>query len=247
MHNNITSIPEQHKGHRQRIRRKIIKSGLAGFNDYEIIEYFLMLSIPVKDVKPLAKKLVKEFGSISGVLDAPKEALSAVQGIGEVTISSIIFFRSLLEHYLKEKAQDTAWLPSTKHTQEFLNACFKGLKIEIFKVIFLNNRNHMISERTVHTGTVDRSAVYPREIIYEAMKIGSTRLIIAHNHPSGGLEPSDADKKITHDLVCAAVPLGIEVLDHIVISNTNYFSFAEAGLMEKYYQSCESKKDICIT
>lgn len=233
-------------GHRARLRRRFLEGGLAGFNDYEVIEYFLTLSIPVKDVKPLAKILIRKFGSINGVLDADRYMLSTVSGIGEATISSVLFFRSLIQHYLKEEIKDTAWFPSTKHTRDFLIIAFRGLKQEIFKVLFLNNRNRMITERTIHTGTVDRSAVYPREIIYEAMKAGSTRFIVAHNHLSGGVDPSDADKQITHDLLCAAVPLSIEVLDHIIISGNNYFSFAESGLIQQYYHAYNTRKKICI-
>lgn len=237
---------QEHAGHRKRLRGRFMKGGLAGFHDYEIIEYFLTFSISRKDVKPLAKNLIRTFKTVSGVMDAQPHELRVIPGMGVAAVSSVLFFRALLQHYLKLRTVEREWFPSTKITRSFLQGCLRGLKHEVFKVIFLNNQNRMIYEKTIQEGTVDRSAVYPREIIREALLNGASRLICAHNHPSGGVQPSAADQDITRELVYAAIPLGIDVLEHVIIAGDHYFSFCEAGYIETYYREYRHKESTCL-
>jgi len=131
------SLSKHYHGHRKRLRERFLQSGLAGFSDHEIMEFFLTLSIPVKDVKPLAKRLLMHFKSINGVLDADPQELHTIVGVGPATISSIRFFRSLMEQYLKRTYAHAAWFPSTAETRSFLELSFRGKKVEMFKVIFL--------------------------------------------------------------------------------------------------------------
>jgi DNA repair protein RadC len=110
----------------------------------------------------------------------------------------------------------------------------RELRKEQFKVIFMDAKNRVLEERTLFEGTVDSSAVYPREVIRDALRYEASSLIFVHNHPSGDPEPSFCDKEITRDLVFAAHVMQIKVLDHIIIGNNRYFSFADQGLIEEY-------------
>ncbi|MBD3271176.1 MAG: DNA repair protein RadC [Elusimicrobia bacterium] len=226
-------------GHRARLRTRLMNAGLSGFAEHEMVEYLLTFSIPLKDVKPLAKKLCAEFSTVDQILDASPDDLTRIPGMGPVSIASIVFIRQLMEQYYKARIVRKPLFPSTASTRAYLDVCFRGKKKEIFKVIFLNNKNCLIAEKNVHEGTVDRSFVYPREIIGEAIRLGATRIICAHNHPSGSSEPSTADCDITRDLVFAARPLDIDVLEHIIIGNGEYFSFAETGYLDQFYRQYE--------
>lgn len=241
------TLKKDYLGHRKRLRGRFLQGSITAFNDYEIIEYFLTFSIPVKDVKPLAKRLIHTFKNIAAFLDADAEQLRSVHGMGEATVSSVLFFRALIEQYFKEHLKRDVCLPSTERVSKFLQASFRGKKVEVFKVLFLNNRNKLIAERTIQEGTVDQAAVYPREIIMEALRIGATRLICAHNHPSGDTRPSEADYHITRKLIAAAAPLDIDILEHIIVGEDTYYSFAESGLIRQYYRMHEEhRKEPCI-
>jgi len=127
------------------------------------------------------------------------------------------------------------------------------VKKEKFKVLFLDAKNHILEEKTVFEGTVDSSAVYPREIVKEALRCDASSLIFVHNHPSGDPEPSASDREITRELVFAASVMQLKVLDHIIIGNNRYFSFADDGLIEEYgimfhdfnQKSYEKRKEMC--
>jgi DNA repair protein RadC len=123
---------------------------------------------------------------------------------------------------------------SSKEVFEYLYQALRDLKREKFKVMFLDSKNRIVEEKTVFEGTVDSSAVYPREIMKEALKCNASSLIFIHNHPSGDPEPSLSDREITKELVFAADVMQLKVLDHIIIGNNRYFSFADEGLIDDY-------------
>jgi DNA repair protein RadC len=135
---------------------------------------------------------------------------------------------------------------SSKEVFEYLYQALRDLKREKFKVMFLDSKNQILEEKTVFEGTVDSSAVYPREIMKEALKCDASSLIFVHNHPSGDPEPSQSDREITKELVFAADVMQLKVLDHIIIGNNRYFSFADEGLIDDYdimYQNFK-KRDL---
>ena len=123
---------------------------------------------------------------------------------------------------------------SSREVFDYLYHALRELRKEQFKVIFLDTKNQIIEEKTLFEGTVDSSAVYPREVIRDALGCEASSLIFVHNHPSGDPEPSLCDREITRDLVFAAAVMQIKVLDHIVIGNNRYYSFADRGLIEEY-------------
>lgn len=228
------SEPKTSAGHRKRLREKFIKSGLGGFHDYEIVELLLSLGTPRRDCKQQAKQAIKKFKTLRGVLEASPEELQEIDGIGPHSAFGVRLVQEAAREFLKEKIIDRPVFQSSERVFDYLYHSMRDLKKEIFKVIYLNSQNQIINTEDLFRGTVDGSSIYPREVIEGAIKHHATSLIFAHNHPSGNPEPSQSDEDLTRELVYAAAVMQIKVLDHLIIGDNRYFSFAGAGLVEKY-------------
>jgi DNA repair protein RadC len=233
---------ESQQEHRKRLREKFIKSGLKGFHDYEIVELLLTLGTPRKDCKPQAKEAIKRFKTLKGVLEAPPEELQQIKGIGPHNAFGISLVQEVAREYLKERMLDKPICHSSKEVFDYLYHSMRGLDKEVFKVIFLDAQNQIIEVEDLFQGTLDASLVYPREIIKRAIYHNAVSLIFAHNHPSGNPEPSGNDREITEDLVFAGNIMQIKVLDHIIVGNNRYFSFADERLIEEYELNFASLK-----
>ncbi len=220
-----------HEGHRERLRKKFIESGLKGFHDYEIVELLLTLGTPRKDCKQLAKEALKKFGSLRGVLEASSEEFREIRGIGHQNIFGIKLIREVTQEFLKEKIIKKEFCKSARDVFNYLYSEMSGLKKEIFKVLFLDSKNRILKTENLFEGTLDKSAVYPREIMKKAIKNNAVGLIFVHNHPSGDPEPSQGDKDITRALISVGNIMEIKVLDHIIIGDNKYYSFAEHQLI----------------
>ncbi len=223
--------PPHYRGHRQRLRQRFLTGGLTSLQDYEILELLLTFAIPFSDVKPLAKRLISHFGSFSGVLDASCEELVKVMGLGEYSATLIRLVKACAEYYLKEHAIQRRSIPSLPVLVDYCRTALGGLKDEQFRVIFLNAQNEILAEEIIQEGTVDQTVVYPRKVLEAALKHKATGLILVHNHPSGKLTPSTADRELTRAIIQAAQPLAIVVYDHLIISKHGYYSMAEHHLI----------------
>lgn len=229
----MTSSENESAGHRKRLREKFLKSGLAGFHDYEIIELLLSLGTPRRDCKPQAKEALKRFKTLRGVLEAPLAELQQIEGIGPHSAFGIKLVQEVAREFLKEKILDKPVYKSAQEIFDYLYHSMRDLKKEVFKVIYLNSQNQIIETEDLFEGTVNASSVSPREVIEGAIKHNAVSLIFVHNHPSGSPEPSQSDKDLTRDLVYAGSIMRIKILDHVIIGNNRYFSFAGAGLIEE--------------
>ncbi len=221
-------------GHRKRLRGRFIESGLKGFHDYEIIELLLSLGTPRRDCKQPAKEAIKRFGTLRGVLEATPEELQEIKGIGPHNAFGIKLVQEVAREFLKEKIIDRPVYTSAQDVFNYLYHSMRDLKKEVFKVLYLNSQNQIVATEDLFEGTVDRSAVALRDIIASALRNDATSLIFVHNHPSGNPEPSQSDRELTRDLVSAANIMRIKALDHIIIGDNRYFSFAGSGLIEEY-------------
>jgi DNA repair protein RadC len=223
--------PPHYHGHRQRLRDRFLANGLESFRDYEILELLLTFAIPFSDVKPLAKRLLADFGSFAAVLDATPEELVKISGMGEYSATLLRLVKGCAEYYLKEQAIKRRSIPSLPVLVDYCRTSMGGLKDEEFRVIFLNSQNEIIAEETIQEGTVDQTVVYPRKVLEGALKYKATGLILVHNHPSGKLTPSTADRELTRAIIQAARPLAIVVHDHLIIAKQGYYSMAEHHLL----------------
>jgi len=221
-------------GHRQRLKERFLRGGLQGFLDYEIVELLLALGTPRRDCKKPAKEAMRRFKMLRRVLEASEVELQEIEGIGPRNIFGIKFVQEVSRRFLREKMMSSPICHSSREVFDYLYHTLRDVKKEKFKAIFLDAKNKILEERTFFEGTVDTSAVYPREILKEALLHNASALIFVHNHPSGDPEPSESDKEITKELVFASSMMQLKVLDHIIIGNNCYFSFADRGLIEDY-------------
>lgn len=220
-----------HVGHRDRLRERFLKSGVAGLQDYELLEIVLFSAIPRRDVKPLAKDLLKAFGSLSGVMGAEIADLQKVKGLGENAAVLMKAIHALTQRGLLGDIEKKPVLSSWQKLIDYCTVAMAHEKREQFRVIFLNRKNQLMADEVQQVGTVDHTPVYPREIVKRALEIGATALILVHNHPSGDPTPSDTDIAMTDEIIRAAAALDILVHDHLIISQNGYTSFKSLGLL----------------
>jgi DNA repair protein RadC len=225
---------DSHRGHRKRLREKFLRSGLPAFHDYEIIELLLSLGTPRRDCKEPAKEAIKRFRTLRGVLEASAEELQQIAGIGASSAFTIKLVQEVAREFLKARILERPFYRSSQEVFDYLYHSMRDLKKETFKVIYLNSQNQIIDTVDLAEGTVNDSSVSPREVVEGAIKSHSTALIFVHNHPSGDPEPSQSDKSLTRELAYAGKIMRLRVLDHIVIGDNRYFSFAAEGLIEEY-------------
>ncbi|HEX5735770.1 MAG TPA: DNA repair protein RadC [Blastocatellia bacterium] len=217
--------------HRKRLRERFHKAGSDALHDYEILELLLTYAIPRKDVKPIAKELIKRFGSLAGVLDATHVELEAVPDLGPNSATLIRLVKEVCGVYLAERMQRRDALSSPRAVMDFARMKLAGLPHEAFMIIYLNVKNEVIEQEVINEGTLDRAVVYPRRIIESALARHAASLILVHNHPSGHTEPSEEDKRLTRAIADAARTLDIRVVDHIVVGRGGYYSFMENGIL----------------
>jgi DNA repair protein RadC len=202
--------------------------------DYEVVELLLSLGTPRKNCKEPAKLAMKKFKMLRRVLEASADELQEIKGLGPKNIIGIKLVQEVSRRFLREKMMSQPVCHSSREVFDYLYHSLRDAEKEKFKTIFLNAKNCIIEEETFFEGTVDTSAVYPREILKNALKYNASAVIFVHNHPSGDPDPSESDREITKELVFAASTMQLKVLDHIIIGNNRYFSFADRGLIEDY-------------
>jgi DNA repair protein RadC len=225
-HKRITEKPDA-AGHRQRLKKRFLSHGLDGLHDYEALELLLSYAIPRRDVKPVAKELLRKFTTLKKVIDAPLEHLQEVSGVGLHSAVLLKLCRELLILYLEAPDLERQSVTSPNQIANLCRARLEGLSKEQFLVLFLDNRHRLIQSEVIHRGTVDMSVVYPREVLSQALKYQAAAILVAHNHPGGSLTPSADDIKITAELKNAAAVLGIRLLDHLIVAESKVVSLKE--------------------
>jgi DNA repair protein RadC len=215
-------------GHRERLRERF-QSNPKGLLDYELLELALFAAIPRRDVKPLAKQLLSEFGDLWSLVRAPDERLEKA-GLSENARVTLRCIGELAERGLKAKVKAR---PVISHWEDLLAYCQAAMNAEReeqFRLLFLDNKNQLMGDEVQHKGTVNHTPAYPREIVRRALDLGASAVILVHNHPSGDPTPSQADIKLTKDIVAAAQPLGIRIHDHLIIGKGTHASLKALGL-----------------
>jgi len=220
-------------GHRKRLWERFTEKGLRdGFHhDYEKLEFILIQIIPRKDTKAIAKDLLTRFGNLNGVFHASLESLKSVEGMGE---RSAGYLKLLLDVGLvlsEERLEFGDLLSSPERVKEFLIHEIGWEEAEYFVVIFLDSQNRYITRSRMFRGTLDRSAVFPREVAKEALACNASGLLVAHNHPSGHTMPSSEDISLTRKLSKSLSVLGLQLHDHFVVGKNEVLSLRERGDM----------------
>lgn len=220
------------EGHRQRLRDKFLRHGLSVFTDEEILELLFSFGTPRQDCKERAREALRHFGGLAQVLEAPISELTRISGVGEKNAFAVRFIQDVARKYLKERIVQKTYIRAASDLVEYLWHSLSCEKRESFVVTFLDAKHAVIMTEHLFTGTLTASAVYPREVVKKALEHHAAAIVLAHNHPSGSVQPSPQDIELTRRLHLAARLFDMEVLDHIVIGDIGrYYSFADEGIM----------------
>lgn len=225
------------QGHRARLRDRFLERGLDGFTDAEVLELLLSFGTPRTDCKEPARQLLAKFSTFAKVLEAPVDALQTIKGVGPKNGFALHFVHAVASRYLKERLTGKRYLHSSGEVEEYLIHSLRGLKREVLTVIFLDSSHAIIDSAIVAEGTLNVNTIYPREVIKKALDYHAAALVIAHNHPSGSLQPSAQDMRLTKNLCFICSSMQLQLLDHLIIGD-GAFSFADNGLMDSIRQEC---------
>lgn len=219
--------PHYH-GHRQRLKERLCKDS-AGMADYEILELLLGQVLPRRDTKPIAKELLFKFETLGGVFRAPKEQLEEVNGIGPGVLSFFTLINEFWTRIAEEPMLEREVLSSPEAVWKAAMARIGNLSKEEFWIALVNNGNKVIYWDRMSEGTVDKTAVYPREIVALALRHHAAGIVLAHNHPGGSTNPSPEDMTLTMDIATLCQDMGIRLLDHVIVTAEGFYSFKEKG------------------
>lgn len=233
MAENVTNDEPDYLGHRERLRRRFLLGGGRDMPDYELLELLLTIAIPRRDVKPLAKELIRKFGSFAEVVNAPLEELMLVKGVKENTAAVLRIVRecSVRSSWQSLKGTDAPVISDFDAMVDYCRSAMAYQMVEEFRIIFLNSKLYVIGEEIQQRGTVYQVAIHPREVIKSAMMHGASAMILVHNHPSGIVTPSKADMEITKRIKEAAEAVSIRLFDHLIISKSSVYSFHNQGFV----------------
>ncbi|TDE37073.1 RadC family protein [Antarcticimicrobium sediminis] len=224
-------LPSYIRDHRQRLRDRFMAGGAAAMPDYELLELVLFRSIPRRDVKPLARALLDQFGDFNRVVSAPPERLSKVAGIGPAVIADLKIVEAAAHRMARAKVLKRHVISSWDAVLDYCHTTMSHRDTEQFRVLFLDTKNTLIADEEQARGTVDHVPVYPREVAKRALELNASALILVHNHPSGDPSPSKADISMTERVQDACAALGLTLHDHLIVGKSRELSFRAEGYL----------------
>lgn len=226
----MTDSEESPEGHRARLRLRLFEGGARAFLDYELVEYLLGLTIRRMDTKPIAKRLIDQFGGLGQLLSADVSTLRR-EGVSEAAIAALKIAEATALRLLETRIEGRPILSSWDALGDYLQAAMAHSPIEEVRVLFLNAKNMLLANEAMWRGSVDESAVYVREVISRAITLGATAIIIVHNHPSGDPSPSSQDIRLTKELIEAGRHMRVTVHDHVIVGAQGRRSMKALGLI----------------
>ena len=218
-------------GHRERVRQRLFDGGARALHDHELVEYLIGLALPRRDTKPLAKKLISEFGGLGPLFAADPQAIIRRGGVTPGVAGAIKIGQAVALRLLEGEVKGRQVLASWQALEDYLRADMSAIRIERVRALLLNTKNALIRDEILSEGSVDEAAVYVREIMRKAIDHDASALILVHNHPSGDPQPSRQDIELTREIIDAARPLRIQVHDHVIVGATRCLSMRSMGLM----------------
>jgi len=230
------TVEPHYHGHRARLRARFLTRGADALDDHELLELILASAIPRRDVKPLAKELLRVFGGLWPLLQAPPEKLRAVKvdGLsmaGDAAVAAVLVVGAAALRGMRQRVMKRPVLASWNAVLEYCRAAMAHEGVEQFRVLFLDRKNALIADEVSQRGTVDHTSVYPREVVKRALELGASSVVLVHNHPSGDPTPSRADIEMTRDIVKATAAVGVVVHDHIIVGKGAEAGFKSLGLL----------------
>ncbi|MEE9524424.1 MAG: DNA repair protein RadC [Thermodesulfovibrionales bacterium] len=215
----------------ERPRELLLEKGPEYVSDAGLIAIILRTGTRGKDAVSLGRELLERFSGLNGLLNASRRELEKINGLGPAKIAQLLASIEIAKRQLYEETIGRTIINGPSDVIDYLSLSMSGLKEEVFKVLYLNSANEILSAETLFKGTTNQSAVYPREVIKRALELSSTGVIFVHNHPSGNLKPSRNDIALNKKLIDACRSVDITPLDHFIIGQNGYTSFKEEGLI----------------
>jgi DNA repair protein RadC len=224
-------MPIPHWPQNERPREKLLSQGPHTLSDAELLAIFIRTGVRGKSAVDLGRDLLQEFGSLRSIVNAERERFCKCHGLG---ITKYVQLQAALEialRFLHENLQRNDVMTNPKDTYRYLTACLRKHEHEVFACLFLDNANRVIRFEELFHGSISSATIHPREVVKRSLSCNAAAVILAHNHPSGIAEPSEADKHITLQLKKALALVDIRILDHIIVGDGQVVSFAECGLL----------------
>jgi DNA repair protein RadC len=218
-------------GHRDRMRDRLLDRGADSLADYELLEMLLFFAQPKGDTKPLAKRLINQFGSYANVIAAAPSDLEKISGVGRFSIAALKLVHGAAIRLARAELQSQPVFGTWEPLMDYLNAAMAREKVEHFRVLYLDTKNRLIADELQGRGTINHTPVYPREVAKRALELSAAALIIAHNHPSGDPTPSTDDVKMTMELDKLLRSLSVALHDHVIVGNGRWTSFRKEGFL----------------
>ena len=211
-------------------REKLLRFGADKLSDIELLAIFLRTGIKNIPVMTLSEHVLQKFGSLRGLLTADIEQFCQVKGLGQTQYIQLQATKEMTKRYLVQQMEKNDTITDPMLAVMYSQAELENDEREVFMVLFLDNQHRLLKIEKLFFGTVNQTEVHPREIIKAVLKYNAAAIIIAHNHPSGSCEPSEADRSVTQKIESACELFNIRMLDHIIVGKGDYFSFAEEKL-----------------
>lgn len=216
----------------ERPRERLLSRGSHSLTDAELIAILLRVGVQGKNAVELGRELIKRFGSLQGMMAAPQTAWDGIKGLGGAKQAQLLAALELGRRAALPAIREKTIIKSTKQAAEYFSARLRGLAEEHFRVAFVNRQGKLQDDALIAEGVVDGVRPHIRTIVTKALQSNASALIAAHNHPSGAAQPSEADKTLTRDLIAVCRPIGIKILDHVIVADDGTFSFADTGLLD---------------
>lgn len=212
-------------------REKLLKHGSKALTDQELLALFLRTGTRAKGVMALSRELIETFGGLRGLLQADQAEILSTNGIGVATYVQLKAALEITERYIETGLERGDALSDPMMTRRYLKSKLRNYDREVFACLYLDNQHRLIRYRELFFGTIDGASVHPREVVKSVLSENAAAVIFAHNHPSGIVEPSQADERITRHLKSALALVEVRVLDHMIVGDKEVVSFAERGLL----------------
>ena len=229
----ISSWPED-----ERPRERLLKRGAEALTDAELVAILLRVGVKGASAVDLGRQLLEKFGSLRAMAEAPTLALLEIKGLKGAKAAQLTAAMEIARRSALVSGDKRQKILNTKQAGEYFRERLRALPEEHFRVLYLNRRNVLLSDILIAQGETAEVKISLRQIVANALRMNSSAIIAAHNHPSGGVEPSESDRLLTKDLIAATRPLNIKVLDHVIIGGEEFYSFADNGLLDELEIEC---------
>lgn len=220
-----------HDGHRQRIKERYAETGLEGFSDHTVLEFLLFYAVPRKDTNELAHLLLEHFGSLTAVLEADKDDLMQVNGIGDNAATLLSLIPQISRRYMENRTAPKRQIKDSKDAAQYFVSKFAYEYNEVVYAMFLDTKHNIICTRKLAKGVVNGVELSVRTLVEACIKLRAQAVIVAHNHPNADIAPSSEDEFFTLSLKKALYLVDIDLLDHIIVSGNEYLSLKRLGVM----------------